>query len=102
MRRWARRLIWAALLAGTLAMAAMLGASSVQTWLDQNEQRAEAESTAADLDAQIDDLEAEVDWRTSDEAVRLAALCFGLFVEPGTETYAVTGLTGCSGQSVLG
>ena len=98
MTKWARRLVWAALVVGTLAVAALLGASSVRTWLDQNDQRAEAERVADDLEAQIVDLEAEIEWRTSVEAVRQAALCFGLFVEPGTEAYAVTGLAGCAGQ----
>ena len=102
MTKWARRLVLAALVVGTLAVSALLGASSVRTWLDQNEQQAEAEQVADDLEARIADLEAEIKWRTSDEAVRQAALCFGLFVEPGTEAYAVTGLTGCAGQSPTG
>ena len=92
------RLVRVALVVGTLAVAALLGSSSVRTWLDQNEQRAEAQQVADDLDAQIADLEAEIRWRSSDEAVRRAALCFGLFVEPGAEAYAVTGLSGCAGR----
>ena len=102
MTKWARRLVWAALVVGTLAVAALLGASSVRTWIDQNEQRAEEERVADDLEERIGDLEAEIEWRNSDEAVRQAALCFGLFVEPGTEAYSVTGLAGCAGQSQAG
>ena len=81
-----------------VAAALLLGASSLRTWMDQNAQQREAESLATDLDARIAELEAEVDRRTSDDGVRREALCFGPYVEPGTEVYAVMGLEGCVSQ----
>ena len=61
-------------------------------------QQREAESLATDLDARIAELEDEVARRTSDDGVRREALCFGPYVEPGTEVYAVMGLEGCVSQ----
>ena len=94
-RAWIRRSVLFTLLAATLGGGAIFGASSVRTWVEQNEIRAAAQQTATDLDRQITELEAEIDRRTSDEAVRREALCFGPFVPPGTEIYAVPGLQGC-------
>lgn len=85
----------ALLLAATVAGGAVFGASSVRTWMDQNAERAEAQAEAAELQRQISELEEEIVRRTSDEALRREALCFGPFVEPGTEVYSVPGLRGC-------
>lgn len=84
--------------AGTLGAAAMFGASSVRTWFDLNAQRAEAEHIEVHLQARIAELNDEIDRRTSNDGVRREALCFGPYVEPGTEVYAVMGLNGCVGQ----
>lgn len=94
-RMWIRRFVMAGLMAGTLAGGAMFGASSVRTWIEQNEQRTGAQQTAVELDQRIAELEAEIGRRTSEEAVRREALCFGPFVPPGAEIYAVPGLQGC-------
>ena len=95
MGKWARRLLLAALVVGTVSAAALLGASSVRTWMELNEQQTVAEHAAVDLDERIVELEREIDRRTSAEAVRQAALCFGPYVEPGTEVYTILGLEGC-------
>ena len=97
-RAWWHRLLLVSLFAGTLIAAAMFGASSVRTWFDQNAQRADAEHAASELDSRIAEFEDEVARRTSDEGVRREALCFGPYVEPGTEVYAVMGLNGCVGR----
>lgn len=97
-RAWWHRLLLVALFAGTLGAAVMFGASSVGTWFDQNAQRAEAEHLAVQLEARITELTDELDRRTSEDGVRREALCFGHYVEPGTEVYAVMGLNGCVGQ----
>ena len=97
-RAWWHRLVLVALVAGTLAAAALFGASSVGTWFDQNAQRADAEHAAMEFEGRIAELEDKITRRTSDEGVRREALCFGPFVEPGTEVYAVMGLNGCVGQ----
>ena len=81
-----------------LAAALLLGASSVRTWMDQNAQQAEAGELAVELDGRIADLEDEIARRTSDGGVRHEALCFGPYVDPGTEVYAVMGLEGCVSQ----
>ena len=86
------------LLGLSLAMAAaalLLGASSVRTWMDQHAQQQEAEDLATELEARIAALEGEIARRTSDDGVRREALCFGPYVAPGTEVYAVMGLEGC-------
>ncbi len=95
---WWHRLLLVGLAAAMVAAALLLGASSVRTWLDQNAQQQEAESLGADLEARIAALEGEVARRTSDDGVRREALCFGPYVEPGTEVYAVMGLEGCVTQ----
>ncbi len=98
-RAWWHRLLLVGLFAGTLGAAAMFGASSVSTWLDQNAQRADAEHIAVELEARIAELTSEIERRTSDDGVRREALCFGPYVEPGTEVYAVMGLDGCVGST---
>lgn len=95
---WWHRLLLVGLVAAMVAAALLLGASSMRTWMDQNVQQREAESLATELDARIAELEGEVDRRTSDDGVRREALCFGPYVEPGTEVYAVMGLEGCVSQ----
>ena len=97
-RAWWHRLLLVSLFAGTLIAATMFGASSVGTWFDQNAQQADAAHAARELDGRIAEFEDEVARRTSDEGVRREALCFGPYVEPGTEVYAVLGLNGCVGQ----
>jgi len=98
-RAWWHRLLLVALFAGTLAAATLFGASSVATWFDQNAQIADAEHEAAELDERIAVLTGEIDRRTSENGVRREALCFGPYVEPGTEVYAVMGLNGCVEQA---
>ena len=70
----------------------------MRTWMEQNAQQQEAESLAAELDIRLADLEGEIARRTSDGGVRREALCYGPYVEPGTEVYAVMGLEGCVSQ----
>ena len=94
-RVWWQRLLVAALSLTVIAAAALFGASSVQTWMDQNDQRADAEALAVELDARVAELEAEIERRTSSNGARREALCFGPYVEPGTEVYSVMGLHGC-------
>ena len=92
---WWHRLLLASLVVAMAVAAVLLGASSVGTWMDQNAQQREAESLGVELDARIAILEGEISRRTSDNGVRREALCFGPYVEPGTEVYAVMGLEGC-------
>ena len=97
-RVWWHRLLLVGLGGAMLAAALLLGASSVRTWMDQNAQQAEAGELAVGLDGRVTDLEDEVARRTSAGGVRREALCFGPYVDPGTEVYAVMGLEGCVSQ----
>ena len=89
------RVVRVVVVMAVLGLAAALGASSVTTWFDQRDQTVEERRLAAELDARIATLEAEVDRRLSPEGARRQALCFGPFVEAGTEVYAVLGVSGC-------
>ncbi len=101
MRRWARRGVPAALLAVFVSLMIWVGESSVSTWMEQNRERSRADHDAAVLDGRIAELEQEIRRRTSDEAVRREALCFGPYVEPGTEVYTIVGLRGCVEPAAL-
>lgn len=90
-----RRLYLLALALATVGIIVTFGAPSVQTGFEQNAQTKEAESTAAELEARIDQLTREVELRTSGENVWREALCFGPYVAPGAEVYAVLGVSGC-------
>lgn len=95
---WWHRLLSMGLAVAMVAAALLLGASSVSTWMEQNAQQAEAESLATELDSRISALTDEIARRTTDDGVRQEALCFGPYVDPGTEVYAVMGLEGCVSQ----
>ena len=95
---WWHRLLLMGLAVAMVVAALFLGASSVRTWMDQNDQQAKAESLAAEMEGRVAGLEDEIARRTSDDGVRREALCFGPYVEPGTEVYAVIGLQGCVSQ----
>ena len=79
----------------TVGTIVTFGASSVRTRIEQGSQTGQAERRAAELDAYIAELEGNIDLRSSEAGVRQEALCFGPYVEPGTEVYAVVGVQGC-------
>ena len=89
------RFVRFALIGATVALAVVLGASSVGTWAEQRQQLDDARREAAELDDRIASLEAEIATRTSDEGARIEALCFGPYVEPGVEVYSIPGVSGC-------
>ncbi len=101
MRRWTRRILLLVLVTAILSVALLLGRSSLSTWNEQDRQRSQAEQVTRELEERVNVLEQELKWRTSDEAVRQAALCFGPYVEPGTEVYTVAGLRGCVAPRAL-
>ena len=78
-----------ALLAGVLVQ------PSVSSYM---EQRRELESVKAEheaLQAEIDEINADIEGFIDDEGLRNEARCYGPFVEPGEEVYSVPGLKGC-------
>ena len=92
---WLRRLMIAILAVSTVAAVITFGTSSVHTGIEQRQQTRQAEREAAHLDARIAELTAEVEIRTSPDGILREALCFGHYVEPGVELYAVVGVSGC-------
>lgn len=92
---WARRLFILMLAVTTVGTIVMFGASSVKTSIKQRQQIIETEHQAELLDEEIAKLTAQVRIRTSPEGGLREALCFGPYVEPGTEVYAIVGLNGC-------
>lgn len=89
------RFVRVMLIGATVALAAVLGASSVRTWANQRNQLEGARREASELDTRIASLEAEIATRTTDEGARIEALCFGPYVEPGVEVYSIPGVDGC-------
>ncbi len=90
------RMLQGMLMLAVLMLAVLvLGASSVQTWIDQRTQTVVEQRLADELDVRIAELEAEVKRRKSPDGARYRALCFGPYVESGTEVYAVLGVSGC-------
>ena len=92
---WLRRLMIMLLVMTTVGAVVTFGTSSVSTSVEQRNQIVEAEHLADTLDAKIAELTAEVKIRTSPEGALREALCFGPYVEPGIEVYAVVGVDGC-------
>ena len=94
------RIVRLLLIGATITLAGALGTSSIRTWVDQREQLDGADREAIELDARIVSLEAEIATRTSEEAARIEALCFGPYVEPGVEVYSVPGVDGAASAAV--
>ena len=92
---WKHRLLLFSLAMTTLGAVVIFGAPSERTWSEQRNQIAAETALAAQLDAEISTLSAEVEIRTSEAGIRREALCFGPYVTPGTEVYAVIGVRGC-------
>lgn len=79
----------------TVAVFIGLGYPTLRGWLHLRGESHTAEEETHQLDSRIADLEAEIELRTSEEGVVRKALCFGPFVEPGSEVYAIAGVAGC-------
>ena len=94
---WQRRLILLVLAVVTVGMIVTFGTSSVRTGIAQVAETRDEERRAVELDARIAALSAEVELRTSEAGILREALCFGPHVRPGTEVYAVAGVSGCVG-----
>ena len=91
----ARRLVQAGLFAATLAVGAGLAAIPVGNWFEQRDDLDEARRRRAELQAEIAELEADIEGIIGEDGLEIAARCYGPFVEVGEELYAVPGLDGC-------
>ncbi len=92
---FARRLIVLAMALGTVITVLALNAPSVGLVFEQGSDINEAEREAKNIQAEIEVVQAELESRSSPDGMRLKFLCYGPYVEPGTEVYAVLGVSGC-------
>ena len=89
------RIVRAGLFLATLGLGVGLAAIPVGTWMEQRDELDDARRRAAELEAEIAEIQAEIDWVVGEDGFKIAARCYGPYVEPGTEVYAVPGLQGC-------
>lgn len=89
------RVVRAALFSMTLAAGVGLAAYPIGDWVDQREEVDAARERNAELQAEVDRLDADLETLTGEEGVVIRGLCFGPYVEPGVETYTVPGVSGC-------
>jgi cell division protein FtsB len=89
------RVVRTALFAMTLAAGAGLAAYPIGDLVDQREEVDAARDRNAQLQAEVDQLDAELETLTGEEGVEIRGLCFGPYVKPGVETYTVPGVSGC-------
>ncbi|NIR40702.1 MAG: hypothetical protein GWN79_23690 [Actinobacteria bacterium] len=91
------RVVRVVLVAVTLAVGVALAAIPVGNWMDQRAELDDARLRRAELEAEIAEIEADIELVTGDEGLELAARCYGPYVEAGEEVYAIPGLGGCVG-----
>jgi len=89
------RIVRAILFVLTLAAGAGLAAYPIGDWVEQREEVDAAQDRNIQLQAEVDQLAAELESLTGEEGVEIRGLCFGPYVQPGVETYTVPGVSGC-------
>ncbi len=89
------RVVRTVLVAATLSVGVGLAAIPVGNWADQREELDRARIRRAELQAEIAEIEADIEGIVSAEGLEIAARCYGMFVEVGEELYQVSGLEGC-------
>lgn len=82
------------LLVGGLVM--FLLAPGISSYWEQRRELDQVRNERTTLRAEIAEIEADIENVTNGEGFRRAARCYGQFVEPGVEVYAVPGLSGCA------
>lgn len=91
----AGRVVRALLVVVTLGVGVGLAAIPVGTWMDQREELDDARQRQAELQREIDQINADIERIVGEEGLEEAALCYGQYVEPGLEVYGIPGLQGC-------
>ncbi len=86
------------LIAATIAAGAGLAAIPVGDWFEQQSELDDARSRQAELQAEIDGIQLEIESITGESGIEERSLCFGPYVAPGVETYSIPGVRGCLGQ----
>ena len=91
------RVVRVVLVAVTLGVGVALAAIPVGNWMDQRAELDDTRLRRAELEAELAEIEADIELVTGDEGLELAARCYGPYVEAGEEVYAIPGLGGCVG-----
>ena len=89
------RLVRTGLIAVTIAGGVGLAAIPVGDWLDQQSELDEARLRRSELQAEIDEIQGEIESIIGVEGIEERGRCFGPYVPPGAETYSVPGVSGC-------
>lgn len=89
------RLVPAVLTIATLAVGVGLAAIPVGNWMEQRDELDSSRERRAELEAEILEIEADIENLVGEEGLEIAARCYGPYVEVGEEVYAVPGLNGC-------
>lgn len=83
------------LVAAFLLLAGVLVEPSVSRYLEQRSELEEVKDERARLQAEIAEINADIEGFSDHTGLRREARCYGPFVEPGEEVYSVPGLKGC-------
>ena len=89
------RIVRAILVAATLSVGAGLAAIPVGNWVEQREDLDAARARRGELQAEITEIEADIERIVGEEGIETASRCYGFYVEVGEEVYAIAGLEGC-------
>ena len=94
-----RLLVQSFLILVTLGAGAVLAAIPVTDLLDQRAELSEVETERDELLADIKSIELEIEHLTGADGIQQRGRCFGPYVKPGEETYAIPGVDGCASGS---
>ncbi len=83
------------LVAAFSLLAGVLVEPSVNSYLEQRSELETVKAERAALQAEIDEINADIEGIIGDEGLRHEARCYGPYVEPGEEVYSLPGLKGC-------
>jgi hypothetical protein len=93
------RVLRTCLVVVTLGLGVGLAANGVGTWVEQRGELDEVRERRAALEEEIAHIELEIESITGPSGLRIAARCYGAYVEVGEELYANPGLEGCVTRS---
>ena len=89
------RLLRTGLAVATVGLGVGLAANGVGTWVDQRGELEEVRERRTALEEEIARIELEIENILGPSGLRIAARCYGPYVEVGEEVYASPGLEGC-------
>ena len=92
------RIVRTGLIVATIAGGVGLAAIPVGDWLDQQGELDDARLRRTELQAEIDEIEGEIESIIGAEGIEERGRCFGPYVSPGAETYSIPGVSGCVEQ----